>query len=472
MAKKNVNVELTRKEQYYGSRKLTQEVRKLEERFDKSEDVRVPVIASVCLEVESLPGGANFATMTADEQIAFIKNNDSLFCANFDDLIELLATVAEGKTLFQKKKWAIEFLERQINVLDPLPGEPVVQHKKVNTGVAVLDSILTKIKRVNWRAFANEKSGEVSETNYILRTVERTLETASTASHPIVDKNGSIYCYTGTHYRVIEVSELRNFLIESAIRCGIPSDKAIYFVYARARLDGKLVNIASDVSKKISDEGLAKTLISREAVSARRPHKEGFNMKDYARLVFAMNELPPQFFSDAALAKRAAIIEFDQQVTPQKKDTDFAEKIIANELPGVLNWIIDGLTRLNAAGRLDAPPCCVEAMDKIRKENDPLAGWLGEKEYSVGNQDSIKVKDAYENFKEYCRENGNHAASKKTFTRRLRDVGYKIDRPNHDGGMFLYYSSSFLKNDADGADDAALLENKGEMPGTIPAQSA
>jgi len=138
-------------------------------------------------------------------------------------------------------------------------------------------------------------------------------------------------------------------------------------------------------------------------------------MRDYARLVFAMNELPPQFFSDAALAKRAAIIEFDQQVAPQAKDTDFAEKIIANELPGVLNWIIDGLTQLNAAGRLDAPACCVEAMDKIREENDPLAGWLGEKEYSVGNQDSIKIKDAYENFKEYCRENGKMPDMKVNF---------------------------------------------------------
>ena len=194
-------------------------------------------------------------------------------------------------------------------------------------------------------------------------------------------------------------------------------------------------------------------------------------MRGYARLVFAMNELPPQFFSDAALTKRAAIIEFDQQVAAHSKDTDFAEKMIANELPGVLNWIIDGLRLLIAAGRLDPPKCCVEAMERIRKENDPLSGWLEERQYYVGNSDSVEVKNAYPDFKEYCRENGNSEPSKKTFTKRLREAGYKIDRPNNWTGMLLYFSNSSQKNDAHCAHDAQPLENKGEIPGTFRAQS-
>ena len=473
---------------------------------------------------------------------------------------------------------------------------------RISTGVDILDSILEKIKPIDW--------DEPSERDYILRTVERILETATENGTPVTNYQEKIYCYTGTHYREIADAELRNFLIEGTLCCGVPHDVAIYqfFVakltrqffinagrvnkvaepntafinlqngtlffdktghrfeghtpryfiryvlefdynpdataplwqqhldrslphtdkqtylsmclalpfykgkiekapilygqrdtgksttldvykallgaenistetlaaltktdytgdYARARLDGKLVNIASDVSKKISDEGLTKTLISREAVSARHPHGKGFDMRDYARLVFAMNELPPQFFSDAALTKRAAIIEFDQQVAAHSKDTDFAEKMIANELPGVLNWIIDGLRLLIAAGRLDPPKCCVEAMERIRKENDPLSGWLEERQYYVGNSDSVEVKNAYPDFKEYCRENGNSEPSKKTFTKRLREAGYKIDRPNNWTGMLLYFSNSSQKN------DAQPLENKGEIPGTFRAQS-
>jgi putative DNA primase/helicase len=237
--------------------------------------------------------------------------------------------------------------------------------------------------------------------------------------------------------------------------------------YARARLDGKVVNIASDVSKKIHDEGMTKTLISREAVSARNPNQKGFDMRNYARLVFAMNELPSQFFTDAALTKRAAIIEFDQQVAPQNKDTDFAEKIIADELPGILNWIIAGLDRLLKTGRLDPPPCCIAAMDKIRRESDPLAGWLEERQYHVGDSTSVSVKEAYADFREYCQENGNTPPAKRTFTRRLRDVGYKVALPpNHEEGVLLHFSTSFLKNDSVRSVDSVPLENKDEMPGT------
>ena len=85
---------------------------------------------------------------------------------------------------------------------------------------------------------------------------------------------------------------------------------------------------------------------SREDVSVRSPYRPPFTLRNYARLIFAMNNLSPQFFTDAALTKRAAIIEFDRQVLANEKDTDFAEKIIAVELSGVLNWLVDGLGRL------------------------------------------------------------------------------------------------------------------------------
>ena len=486
------------------------------------------------------------------------------------------------------------------------------------TGVDVLDRILAKFEPVDWNQYCtagrNDEIKPPSERDYILRTCERILATASET--PIVNKQESIYCYTGTHYRIIADSELRNFLIEAALRCGVPNDTAIYqfFVekltrqfyinagrvntaaepdtafinlingtlffgktghqfekhtpdrfiryvldfdynpdataplwqkhldrslphtdkqkylaeclalpfyrgkiekapiffgqrdtgksttldvykrligdenmsteslealtrtdnnggFSRARLDGKLINIASDVSAKISDDGMAKTLISREEVSAAFKYKNAFNMRNYARLIFAMNILPPQFFTDAALTKRAAIIEFDRQVTSKEKDVNFAERIIANELPGVLNWIIDGLIRLTAAERLDPPPCCAEAMERIRKESDPLYGWLEERQYHVGNSTHVALKDAYDDFKEYCRENGNKEPSRKSLASRLRNAGYKLDRPNHETGLFFYYSNCLPKNDADCADGAAPLENKGEMPGTIPAQS-
>ena len=119
MDTKKVNESLTRKEQYYGSRELAQKVRSLDERYEQSESVRLQVIESVCLKIGPLPSGANFGAMTKEERLTFIKGNESLFLAKFDDLVDLLVRVADGNTQSQKREWAIGFLEQQINVLNP-----------------------------------------------------------------------------------------------------------------------------------------------------------------------------------------------------------------------------------------------------------------------------------------------------------------------------------------------------------------
>ena len=228
-------------------------------------------------------------------------------------------------------------------------------------------------------------------------------------------------------------------------------------LFARARLDGKLANIASDISTAINDEGIAKVLLSREEVSARHPYGlRGFEMQNYARLMFAMNELPHQFFTDAALTKRAAIIVFDQQIKPEDIDTCFVEKIVANELPGVLNWILTvGLERLLETNRLDPPQCCEEEMERLRKEVDPLSTWLMEKDYQLGATHWITVKEAHNDFDNFCRRNKNVTPATKTFSKRLRELGYKIDCINHSIGTRLYYSKSIPENQSDYSVDEA-----------------
>ena len=212
--------------------------------------------------------------------------------------------------------------------------------------------------------------------------------------------------------------------------------------HARSRLDGKLVNIASDVSAKIGDEAIMKRLISREAVSARRLHKNGHDIRDYARLIFAFNKLPPQIFSDTALTKRVVIIEFDQQIATQDMDTGFARKIIENELSGVMNWIIAGLDQLLETERLDPPQCVVESMERLRVEIDPVSAWLDEKGFSVGDSQLLVFNDGFQDFVAYCQKNRHSIPTDKTFGRRLRSFGYMVKRVNGTKGMAIYYSKT------------------------------
>jgi phage/plasmid-associated DNA primase len=98
-----------------------------------------------------------------------------------------------------------------------------------------------------------------------------------------------------------------------------------------------------------------------------------------------------------------AIFEFNQQIKTEdiNIDTGFAEKIIATELPGVLNWIIGGLDLLLVTNHLNPPPCCVAEVERIRIEVDPLSGWLDDRGYRRGKTTYITLKDAHLDFVGY-----------------------------------------------------------------------
>ena len=66
----------------------------------------------------------------------------------------------------------------------------------------------------------------------------------------------------------------------------------------------------------------------------------------------------------------AVFLTVDQKIADVK--IGFTDAIIANELPGVLNWILEGLDRLLQKGRLDPPACCVAEMNRLRVEVDHI----------------------------------------------------------------------------------------------------
>ena len=231
--------------------------------------------------------------------------------------------------------------------------------------------------------------------------------------------------------------------------------------YHRSQLDGKLVNIASDISTKIGDEGLMKTLVSREPLTVRRMRHQPFEMVNYARLMFALNEMPPKLFEDLALTKRVALIGFEQRIKTEDIETGFAEQIIANELPGVLNWVLAaGLNQLRNTGRLDSPPSCVALMGRLRIEVDTLAAWLDDRRYSPGGSYSIPVKSAYPDFVKFCKDEGytgGEIPKKRGITQRLRDLGFTLERRNGRDGLLLYYTKS--------ADTGSQIEpSSGSLP--------
>jgi hypothetical protein len=179
-----------------------------------------------------------------------------------------------------------------------------------------------------------------------------------------------------------------------------------------------------------------KKLVSGEPVEAHRKYKDPYMMTRYARLMFNCNVLPRDVELTDGFFRRLLIIPF--QVTIPEKDQikDLAKQIIATELSGVFNWVLTGLNRLLQNKRFTHSPIVKELVKQYRIESDSVAMFLQEKMIRPGTSKRLLLQDLYEEYAKFCKNNGYHAASNRTFASRLRGFGFK-DRRIDEGTAFF-----------------------------------
>ena len=129
-------------------------------------------------------------------------------------------------------------------------------------------------------------------------------------------------------------------------------------------------------------------------------------LKDYARLAFNSNDLPRDVEHTEAFFRRFLIIPFDETIPEERRNPNLAKEIIASELSGVFNWILEGLVRLltqNGFSRCDAAKDMVE---NFRRESDSVAMFIEEEEYGNSTEGTVRLQDLYRSYKTYCQDNG------------------------------------------------------------------
>ena len=184
--------------------------------------------------------------------------------------------------------------------------------------------------------------------------------------------------------------------------------------YQRAELGNKLLNYAPEINGRI-DPALFKQLASGEPVEARFIFGRAFILRKYARLLFNCNVLPSDVEMTHAFFRRFMIIPFTETIPEDEQDPDLAEKITENELPGIFNWVIEGLDRLTRNKRFTEPEMVREANKSFREQSDSLALFLEDSGIIAGRDYSTQVSALYSRFSSYARSCNLPAISMKSF---------------------------------------------------------
>ena len=262
-----------------------------------------------------------------------------------------------------------------------------------------------------WQKFLNEMQPDV----------ERQKLLAEVMAFPLVyfKIEKAIFMYgsgangKGVYYEI----QRRLYGKENVSDCSLTNLKQEYYL---SDLNGKLVNYSSELgSAGTIESDLFKQLASREPVKARQKYGKSFTMYDYARLIFNANELPSAPEMTNAFFRRFLIIPWDQTKPENEQDVELPEKIAANELPGIFNWMLDGLKRLVAQKRFSECEASAKALDRYKQDSDNTAQFLNDCGYEDSPDAWTDLKTLHREYTEYCRDSGYKALGRNKFSQRL-----------------------------------------------------
>lgn len=203
----------------------------------------------------------------------------------------------------------------------------------------------------------------------------------------------------------------------------------------RALIANKLLNYGSEINAKVTRD-LVKILISGEPVMARLKYGNSFLMEHYAKLCFNCNELPKDIEQTEAYFRRLIIVPFRVTIPESQQDKELAQKIIANELSGVFNWVLSGLNRLLKQKRFTSSEIARQAVEAYRQESDSVACFVSESEPKPEGL----LKTVYKDYRDYCLDSGLKPLGKLNFRKRLEGQGYGIEKAEAGMRVFLLES--------------------------------
>lgn len=169
-------------------------------------------------------------------------------------------------------------------------------------------------------------------------------------------------------------------------------------------------------------EALVKRVTGQDTITARGLYQQPFEYVPQFKVVMVTNHKPVIRGTGHSIWRRIRLIPFDQVFTKEQRNPNLIDELKA-ELPGILNWAVEGLKRYLLDG-LQTPDRLEQLVAVYKTDMDYLGEWI-EDCLVEGPQCKAKISDLYASYQEWCSLGGQKQMSKKALTQKLVDRGYK-----------------------------------------------
>ncbi|MGA2190543.1 MAG: phage/plasmid primase, P4 family [Steroidobacteraceae bacterium] len=208
---------------------------------------------------------------------------------------------------------------------------------------------------------------------------------------------------------------------------GIPNDVA--------RLRGVRAALMNETSQGARfDEAKLKDLTGGDTLTARFLHQEFFDFRPTHRIVIRGNHKPAINGTDEGIWRRLRLVPFTVSIPPDEQDRDLIRKLEA-ELPGILNWALQGCREWQVEG-LKPPPVIADAVRAYREESDTLGRFIAEC-CEVRQNAQVKSSSVFKRYQEFAEAAGERWIPAKDFPGEMERRGFTYKRGT--GGTRFYH---------------------------------
>lgn len=164
----------------------------------------------------------------------------------------------------------------------------------------------------------------------------------------------------------------------------------------RAMLDGKLLNISeeNDFKTGMSDSSAFKNMVAGGTITAKNVYERPYVMTNTAKFIILLNKLPRTQDDTRAFFRRPLIIPFNKVFSTElgNKDVHLTKKLLL-ELPGIMNWALEGYDRLQKNGVFTQSSTIKKYVDEYKKDSSDMLRFLEEcvtlEEHATASRDEI-----------------------------------------------------------------------------------
>ena len=203
-----------------------------------------------------------------------------------------------------------------------------------------------------------------------------------------------------------------------------------------------------EVPKARINEQILKSLIAGEKIQIDRKYETPLSTHIRGKWLVLGNHLPAITDHSIGFWRRWDIIPFNVTIKESERDPLLANSIIRTEMPGVLNWALEGLLRLQKRGAFEVtlPLAMHNILSDAKRESNSVQAWFEENDIVASHSLQSTKDEIYEHYREWCSRNGMASMASPRFWQTIRGIVSLDEVRRREGSQQVRYCNLLLPN--------------------------